>query len=309
MDNQAQYQKEYEEIDLMDYIKVILRRKGIILSFCLITLAAVGVFSLFQTKIYKGVVILEGGTMGGNAIESPNQIVGEINSDIYKKLVQNNLNISDPGILKIKSTNPINTNLIRIEVEYSDRQAIKNVLEEMTVLTLQDQGKEIQTKQELLGKRIEFLENNTSIYQKDIEIVKGQIKSLEQEKNNLEDREKTLEQLSPYQQINQSLTGSLFVLLDVREKISTKQQEIESLSLRMNDFTTKLNDSSGEVNLLKEQLNSIRPARIVTSSDVFEKPIKPRVLINIFIAAILGLFIGLILAFCQEWWTKAKRAI
>ncbi len=121
--------------------------------------------------------------------------------------------------------------------------------------------------------------------------------------------EKNLEQLSPYQQINQPLTGFLFAFFDVKGKLSAKQQEINSLSLRMNDFATQLNDSNDEVNSLKEQLNSIRPARIVTSPDVSEKPIKPKILINISIAAILGLFIGLILAFCQEWWTKARRVI
>jgi len=53
-------------------------------------------------------------------------------------------------------------------------------------------------------------------------------------------------------------------------------------------------------------LDEIKPTQVVKSPTVSASPIKPRPLLNIVIAAILGLFIGVFLAFFQEWWEKNK---
>jgi uncharacterized protein involved in exopolysaccharide biosynthesis len=57
---------------------------------------------------------------------------------------------------------------------------------------------------------------------------------------------------------------------------------------------------------LKAEMNTIKPTRVIKSPNVSYEPIKPRPALNIVIAAVFGLFIGIFLAFLKEWW-KVKQ--
>ncbi len=303
---EGKFQNEYEEIDLMDYLKMLLKRKGLIFGLCLVAVMAAGIFSFLTPKVYKINTILELGTIGGKIVEDPGEVVGKINSDIYTGQILRKLNISGAGLVRIKATNPADTNLVEIEIEAVDTNKAKNISEELGNLILKDQEDETQKKKEYLEKNIGILENNIGILKNDKERIKNTVGLSEEEKKNLENREKILEQLEPYQQISQQLAGSLFNLLDVKEKLNNKKQEIENLYLENNSLEMQLNTIKGQINSLQEQIDNIKPATIMKTPTISETPIKPRPLLNIVIAAILGLFVGVFVAFSKEWWDKSS---
>lgn len=274
MELEEKLKAEYEEINLADYLKVISKRKKLIFGFVLMVVILVLAFSFLTPKVYKIDTFLEMGAIGGQLLEKPEQLIAKINNDIYKTQVEEKE-------FKISVTNPKNTNLIALEIESNRTQEAQNFLAKINNLILKDHQERIKVKKELIENDIERIGNN--------------IAHLEKEKKNLEDKEKALEQLLPYQQLSQQLSGSLFMLLDVREKLAVKKQEIENSYL--------------SINSLKISLEDIQPTKIIKDPTISKKPVKPKILFNVIIAVVLGSFLGVLLAFLKEWWQKYQKPL
>jgi len=281
-------QTEYDEIDLMDYVKVILKRKWLILVIFFGAAIAAGVFSFLMPKVYKIDTALEIGQVAGVPIEDPGQVVEKIKGDVYGIFVREKLGIPEEKYPKIKTENPKDTRLISLAIESAEPQQAKNILEEINNLILAEQQEKIKVKKGLL-------ENNIEVAKKDIERIKAKIGFLEEERKNLEAKIEALQKILPYQQD----PGTQFALFDTKEKLEQKKQEIENRYLEINSLENQINSLQG-------QIEDIRPTQVIKSPTVSASPIKPRPLLNIVIAAVLGLFIGVFLAFFQEWWGKSK---
>ena len=280
-------QTEYDEIDLMDYVKVLLKRKWLILAIFLGAAMVVGVFSFLMPKVYKIDTALEIGQVAGVPIEDPGQVVEKIKGDVYGIFAREKLGIPEEKYPKIKTENPKDTRLISLAIESAEPQQAKNILEEINNLILAEQQEKIKVKKGLL-------ENNIEVAKKDIERIKAKIGFLEEERKNLEAKVEALQKILPYQQD----PGTQFALFDTKEKLEQKKQEIENRYLEINSLENQINSLQG-------QIEDIRPTQVIESPTVSASPIKPRPLLNIVIAAILGLFIGVFLAFFQEWWEKS----
>ncbi len=294
--DQQEKQFEYDkEIDLMDYVKVILKRKRMILIVFLITIIVAGVFTWFSPKVYKIDTSLEIGTIGGTAIEDPKQVMEKINNRVYG---------NHSGI---KAINPEGTNLIIIEIESKEGpEGDKTILEEINNLILEKHQEKIKIEQELLEKKILSVENDIELSEQDIERIKARIRFLEEEKKNLENKEKFLEQTLPYEKVKEQLSGSLFALLDLREKLAAKKQEIENGYLSVNSCEKTINSLRYQIDSLGRQIKDIRFTEILKASTI---SVKQRLIFNMVISAILGVFLGIFLAFLQEWWNKDKVKI
>ena len=306
MDQEKRFQTQYndEEINLVDYIRVILKRKWLILAICLGSAIVVGILSFLAPKVYKIETVLEVSTIGGEAIELPGQAIEEINGSIYRDSIKTRLNIPDLKFPKIKPTNPTGTNLLKIEAESSDPQTAKKILEEMIDLVLRDQKEKIKDKKEVLEKNIELSENNIEILKRNIERAQSKIGILEIEKKYLEEKERALEQLLPYERINEELSGSLFLLLDTKEKISKKEIEIQNSYSKKDSLEVEINSRNGQINLSRDEINDIQAPKIAKPPITSKNPIRPRPLLNVVIAVVLGFFMGVFLALVKEWWQK-----
>jgi len=120
--------------------------------------------------------------------------------------------------------------------------------------------------------------------------------------------------------IYEQTPGTQFALFDAKEKLADKKQEIEDLflqinSLRNNKESLKININSyesdiasldSEINSLRASLKDIQPTKIVKRPTVSETPVSPKKKLNIVIAGMLGLFIGVFWAFGKEWWEQNK---
>lgn len=386
MDQEEKIQTEYEEIDLMDYVKVLLKRKWLILAVFLGAAIVVGIYSFILPKIYKIDTALEVGRVAGIMVEDPAQVVEKLKGDVYGIFVREKLEIPEEKYPKIKTENPKETNLITLVIESAKPPESKNILEEINNLILEEHQEKIKVKKELIEMNIKTVEGQIEIIKSNIEKVKNKkqssendiqriknkietirediestrnkiqplrdditrveikIGNAEEEKTNLEAKVEALQKVLPYQQD----PGTQFALFDAKEKLANKKQEIENLYLQINslkrtiedynlqtnslertieDYNSQINslergsedykiqinalesaieDYRSQINSLRASLDDIRPTRVVKSPTVSASPIKPRPLLNTVIAAVLGLFIGVFLAFFQEWWEKNK---
>ena len=323
-------QQEYEEIDLMDYVKVILKRKWLILAVFFGAAIVAGVFSFLMPKVYKIDTSLEVGQIAGEAVEVPGQVVEKIKSDVYGIFVREKLQIPEEKYPKIKIENPKDTNLITLVIESAKPPESKNILEAINNLILAEHQEKIKTKKELIGQDIKTTEDKIKLAESDIEKTKNKIEPInedikrienkianaEEEKENLEAKVDALQKVLPYQQD----PGTQFALFDTKEKLANKKQEIENLYLtinslkrskedldvQINSIKTSIESLNAQINALKVSLDEIKPTQVIKSPTVSEKPVKPNKKLNIIIAGILGLFVGVFLAFFQEWWEKSK---
>ncbi|KPJ56493.1 hypothetical protein AMJ49_04745 [Parcubacteria bacterium DG_74_2] len=147
-----------QEINLIDYIKVILKRKKLILSVFLVVVISTAIFSFLTPKIYKVDTIIEVGKIKNESIveitgkikdetiirikdktiETPSQIVSKIQNDIYGILIKKNLGISEKEYPEIKVENPEGTDLIIMKIESEETEKAKNILKELNKLILEN---------------------------------------------------------------------------------------------------------------------------------------------------------------------------
>jgi uncharacterized protein involved in exopolysaccharide biosynthesis len=258
-----------------------LKRRRLILGVFLGTVAVTVVLSLLMPKIYKVDTSLEVGARGGGkdleliVTEDPLQLAAKINNDAFGAQVRETLGIEGGDFPEVKAENPTDTKLIELEVESADPQQAKGILEEINKLILADHQERTKVRKELL--------------EEDIERSRTKIKSLENEKKNIGAKVRTLQQTPASQQS----PGSQFALFDAKENLETKKQEIEDLYLRIINFQQAVED--------------VQPTKVVKSPFVSTEAVRPKPLLNGVIAAVLGLFLGTLLAFAKEWWKASFR--
>jgi len=322
--------QQYEdEIDLMDYVKVLLKRKVLILALFLAAAIVAGIYSFILPKIYKIDTTLEVGQVAGIMVEDPAQVVEKIKGDVYGIFVREKLQIPEEKYPKIKIENPKDTNLITLVIESAKPPESKNILEEINNLIIAEHQEKIKVKKKLIGQDIKTTEDKIKLVESDIEKTKNKIQPInedikrienkivfaEEEKKNLEAKIDALQKVLPYQQD----PGTQFALFDTKEKLANKKQEIENLYLtinslkrskedldvQINSLKTNIESLNAQINALRASLGEIKPTQAIKSPTVSESPIKPNKKLNIVIAAVLGLFVGVFLAFFQEWWEKS----
>jgi len=331
MENEKQFEGE---IDLMDYVKVIIKRKKTILFWFFGLAIIAGIWSFFVLpKVYKIDTALEIGVLQGRLIESPTQLVGKIDGDVYGIRVREDLNISEAEWPKRKTENPKETNLIRIAIESKETEKSENILKEVNNLILKEHQDIINIEKDLIEKKIITAENKIESTEEDILIVNKKIEPLENDieriNNKIESAEKEKESLGEkvgalqQQFIYEQTPGTQFALFDAKEKLANKEDDIENLYLRINSLQRTIEDYNSQVNSLErtiEDYNSsidsleasladIRETRVVKAPTVSEEPVKPNKKLNIAIAGVLGLFIGVFMAFGKEWWEGNKGSI
>ena len=307
MPEERNINEEYNEINLMDYIKVILRRKRLILAVFLISIITAGVVSLYLPKVYKIDTSLEIGKITEKTIESPEQIakktVEKIKGDVFGILVRKELELTEMDYPEIKVSNPENTDLVNIKIESDQVQQAKNVLEAINRLVLDEHQKMVIARKKVLEKEIEFLKENINIPQKNIIRVQAKVVSLKKEQQILENKVSVLQEILIYEQT----PGTQFALFDTEEKLEKKIQETEDCYLQINSLEVTINSLKNKINVLEDQIEDIRPTRILKSPAISESPVSPKLLSNIVLAAVLGIFMGIFLAFFKEWWIKTNE--
>jgi capsular polysaccharide biosynthesis protein len=270
MENQEnKIQSSREEIELMDYVKVVIKRWKFILGVFLIIFIVAAVYSFFiAKKIYNVDAVLEIGSVGGVFIEEPTQLAEKINGNLYDIVGR---------YPAIKINNPDNTKLFLMEIKSAQPEDDKKILKEVIDSILAEHQGKIDVKKKLATKNIELTQNEISV--------------LEDEKKDLISKEKSLEWLSPYQHISEQLSGSLFALFDTREKLSDKNRETNDLYIRLNSMQGALED--------------IFSTKIMKEPTTSGSPVSPNSILNMKLATVLGVFLGVFLAFGKEWWSKS----
>ena len=96
--------------------------------------------------------------------------------------------------------------------------------------------------------------------------------------------------------------------ISASEELSEAERQFQTSLLLSSSVTERelYNDLTEQINILQLSLNDCQDFKIINYAQLPIAPIKPRKELNIVIAGVLGLFVGIFVAFFLEFWQKGK---
>jgi uncharacterized protein involved in exopolysaccharide biosynthesis len=274
MENQQYIQED--EIDLREYINVVIKRKKLVLGIFFSAVIISAIVSLLMPKVYEISSIIQLGSVNDFLIKKDEAKEMILNQNLLLSVVKElGLNIDVESLEKnIKLEDINNTNLLKIKIKHAGFDVACKI-NEAIINPLIARGQ--------------------ILYQERVAIVNDRLKELEAQIKSVE------EDISRTQNIIAGLPASSVV----------SQTEA---SLRIILLQNTLPNSENSLSAFRNQRNDLR-ALLVNVKDfkIFESPIKPKYPVspkktqNVLISGIIGFLFGVFLAFFMEFWQSAKE--
>ncbi|MGM0502005.1 MAG: Wzz/FepE/Etk N-terminal domain-containing protein [Bacillota bacterium] len=273
-------QEEFVEIDLREYIMVLVENWKLIISIFLVTVALAGIYAFtIAEPVYQSTAKIKLGTNSGSYSESDfavemlssisyweqinNKADLDLKSEKLSNFVANNLQIETVE----------DTNIINISVNSKDPHQSKVALEELLELFTTDSQAEFKRR---LQQREEYLTE-----------VKNQLAEVN---NDINDKQNAYQEL-----VNSDLSTTDKVILN-------------------NDFTNKLNKLKelrlsliDQKNDLLEKINEMQKSKLINEPIENSNPIKPNKKLIVVIAGVLGIMLAIFAAFGKEFLVDFKE--
>lgn len=263
--------EQNEEINLWEYIEVLLRRKWlIIVPTCLLVLI-VGIYSFLQTPVWEIDAVLqpskflsqtEDGRFTEVFVSEPKQIAGEINQASYNSIVAAETNADLRKMPKIQAENLRDTKLVRIWVRLPDIEKGKRILDSLFGHLQSELNKKIDV--ELKGIDSQIFTKENAIRQNDLlgKDKLNEIKMLEIKKTKLRQEITTEEnKLKISEQRAQEITAEMKKIeikiadFDERWKKVLSEQKQGTEAVLMLLYSSEAQTNSRYLNTLEENLS------------------------------------------------------
>ncbi len=326
-----------DEIELIDYLRVLWKWKWLIVLITFVCMLAAGVFSFMMPKIYKVSTAIEPGIIGMNKNSSPiyldsaENIKAKIESGIYNSRILKRLNIDPQKTqLKFKAVNPKDTKLIKISSEWEQDKIVigTEVLDQLVTELSHDYEKVVQANIEDFDKQVLLKLSGIQGKKNDIKLKEAIIKNIRERKSELVQEIKRAKNNTErlVQQRDRVLDGSTGDREDIALLLyfTTVQQNVayfNQLNNQLNKLTSKENEITTEVEQLKQNMNDINTEidrlnieksyieniKLISKPEVSTSPIKPKKELNIALAGVVGFMLAVFMAFFAEYIKKSKE--
>lgn len=326
-----------DEIELMDYLNVLWRKKWLIILPTLFCVIAAGVISFLMPPKWEIDAIVQPSKFlvqtGESGFEElvfiePKQIAGQINGASYNSLIAAELNMDIRSFPSIKAVNLGETNLVRVSIRAQDVKRAKSILYSLFnhLKRELDQKADIEIKEmdtKIKEKEIEktSIEKEIEVMKKKLRIVKLRKKEIEDEMSDIKERIKFLEkeQFLTLKKEEKSESESLGLLLysneiqqslmylnTLNELLNRKKIEEEDLYLEVEKKEKTIKQAENEIENLNERKGRVDYAQLIKEPTSSLSPVSPKKKLIILFAGILSLMIFTILAFFLEYIKKHK---
>ena len=326
-----------KEIEFIDLLNVIWKRKWLIIIPTLSFLLAAGLISFLLPPQWevdaiimpsKFLIQIEGGPLEEVLPVEPEQIAAQINQEIHNKTIAAELNLDINKFPRLRAENIKDANLVQISVKSKDIEKAKLILNSLFnhLKKELDAQVDIETKSinsEIKSKEIEklTLEGEFSEAKNELTIIKRRRQDIAKEMTDI--RKKT-EELENQRQLilkkkNRSESEILAMLLysttiqqnsmnhnTLNELLSSKKIEGKLINLEIETKERLINQIKNEIDILNERKGRIGFSHLIKEPTSSLSPVSPKKTLNILIAGILGLIIFTLLAFFLEYLEKQK---
>lgn len=131
---------ENEDIDFVECVKIVLKRKKMVFAALVLAAAAVLIISLLSFQMSKNNIttntIIEIGKAGNVLIEDPKQVAEKIKNNLYGEDIKKKFNLEK--ISKIHAFNIKDTNLVAVEKTSKNSKEDALILKEINSLILKE---------------------------------------------------------------------------------------------------------------------------------------------------------------------------
>lgn len=329
--------KQFEdEIELMDYLRVIWKWKYLIVAGTLICTVAAGVISYSMPKLYRIDMLVQPGILsmgvsGKNVyIDSAENIKAIIEARTFDREILDRVkesNNSFPKSLKFKVNIPKKSDTIKISHETVDVDRGLQILANL--------GRALSRS---YSERVAYIQNE---HEAEIDSIKAEVSYYEVKKRaseqNIKIIQKRIEELTPQIDLvrknttalirerdkllsnnrnKDSMLSPVFYMNMIQHNISLEnsfRQEIDNCVTRKEDEKFELKELNRQLDQLREDIkglefrkNSVHNIEILQPPTASPHPIKPKMKLNVMLGTILGLFVMLFLAFFLEYIQRHK---
>ncbi|WP_408955116.1 YveK family protein [Natroniella sp. ANB-PHB2] len=279
MDREVENVDEMIEIDLREYLKILIERKGTIIGVTLLAVLISGVISFFVLDpVYEAEATMGLSNRAGrySEVTTAKQMLrslsyfNQLNNELDLGLDQNQLR-------KLRNNleiDEVNDRILELSFQSKDPKQAKLILGNLIDLFKADSS--------------QYFERNQARLEGELEEVETEITMLE---GRLSEREDNIEELLS------------------TDRLSTADKVILS-----NEFGNKINDLEklryslvDEKYKLKERVDDLEGLLVINAPITPESPVAPNKKLNLAIAAVLGLMLGLFMAFMAEFLSDWDR--
>lgn len=272
-----------EEIDLRDLLLVLWRYRKMILGIFLAAVITAAVVSFLLPPVYEIKSTISLGTISiqGTSTNQPAPILSPavakemlLGDDLFREAVEDaGLNLSDPLIrsckegLKVETVK--DTNLVQITMETRDPAKGREILDKMVAIFARKGGEGFNKQRELTESELKRVKADLADVEKNINSTKDALTALAGAANGLTadlQRARLLDALSRFQ--------------DQREMLLDKKLSLE------------------------QSLSSSQGIEVIEKPAIPTAPVRPRKKLNIAVAGVLGLMVGVFAAFTLDYFRR-----
>lgn len=330
MENQQKIQED--EIDLRQYIRVIAKRKKTLIAVSLLTFTIGLVNMLFSPKIYRVSMMIQPPVIGpsltgANDFESAENLKGLIINGVFNDELRGSLNLDYSNInLGFNVVIPSKTNILKINIDLEEKKKKLGIdlLQELSKSITNRFTKSIEAKIEDISNQIKLKERGIVNTKEKAENLQQQIKEISLREDKLLEELKTVnlttaeiwQKRDLYLKENVSSGNSLALFLasylqNNSNYLNQLNNQTSDLSMRSNDLNLELKNIGFQINNLQMEIdklnidkNFISNLKIVEQPKVYYSPINSNKKKTLAISIIIGLLLGMLTIFLQEFWVR-----
>jgi len=315
-----------EELTLKDYIRILKKRRKLIIWGTVICLAAAATVSLMLPRIYQSQLILEVGRIylppakekpkqEIEFLEEPDATSEVLRSEAILSRVREQLGLDEPiermrdnleTITFLQDVSPTKMGSPLVEIIYQDTppETVVAVLTGLAQIVIEEHQKKYLENDDALKNRVVNLNEKISSLQQVVD------RQLELRRSLVQRIEMLIKKISDFDDKVDGKQGSgvdqvqaFFIdsYASNQERIvSTLNEAMAEIDTAVAENQEKIGDFKDEITNLSNLANLCQETRIRGRPVVPEKPIKPKLFLNLAIGTLVGLVLTVFIAFFKE---------
>ena len=327
-----------KEIELLDYLNVLWKRKWLIIIPAFLCVVATGVISFLLPLVWEvdaviqlstSLVQAEGEQYKEVVFINPRQIANQINQESYNHLIAIELNLNTEEFPRLKGEN-IGSKSVRISTKENDVEKAKLILLSLFNYLKRELDNAADNEIQRIDSQVESKEaeklrikEESKAYENKLNIIKQRKKEIEKEMSDVRKRIEELEkeQRSRLNKENKSESENIAMLLysneilqrlrdlnTLKELLSNKKIEEEDRNLEIRNKEEEMNHVEAAIVYWNKSKERVAYAQLIKEPTSSLYPVSPKKKLNILIAGILSLMIFLTLSFFLEYIKMQKAA-
>jgi len=331
MDQNSQKYEEME-IDLSQYVKMVVKRKKTLIVVFLLTLAIGITYALFSPKIYRISMMIQppvvGSSLtGANDLESAENLRGLIVNGAFDEELIKRLNLDfNKDHLEFKTVIPSKTNILQVSVDLGENKKEFGVvlLRNLGDLISDSYAKRIEAERADIASQVKFneraivnakekaknlQEQNKEVtaredkLREEIEFINTNTAQILEKREGLLKGNATTESASTLLLANYLQNNSSY-LNQVNNQFSELAIRRINLELELKNTTFQISDFQMAIDKLNIRNGFVSNLKIIAQPRVSPYPVSPGKKKILAISIVMGLFFGALAVFSQEFWVN-----